>query len=78
MSLALVRGSVATGSCDITPGRCLDRMVFHDICTVICNDGRHPAARKWRIVIRRSGGTKRNWSDKQAAGSVRFLPAIRN
>jgi hypothetical protein len=78
MSLAPVRGSVAPGCCDITPGRCLGRMVFHDICSVICNDGRHPAGRKWRIVIRRVRGTKRNWADKQAAISVRFLPATRN
>jgi hypothetical protein len=78
MSLVLVRGSVATGSCDITPGRCLDRMVFHDICSVICNDGRHQAVRKWRIVSRRVRGTKRNWADNQTASSVRFLPAARN
>jgi hypothetical protein len=72
MSLALVRGSVATGSCDITPGRCLDRMDFHDICSVICNDGtRRPG--NGGLSSAASGGTKRNWADKTGCEQRTFL-----
>jgi hypothetical protein len=71
MGLALVRGTVAAGSCDITPGHCLDRMVLHDICSVICNDGRYQAAREWRIVIRRVRGQQEELHP-QTAGAQRM------